>query len=446
MDFQYIMNRRDFLKKAGVGTAALGLVACNPKKGSEIIAEAASNEVDGNVIQRYAGVGLLGYGCMRLDSHKDENGNDVFDQEKVNTMIDIAMAHGINYFDTAPAYLEGQSETLTANALEKYPRESYKIATKCSTQGLSGDEAEKTGREMFKQSFINFRTDYIDYYLMHSLSSRKDFENRFAGLIDMYVEERSKGHIRNLGFSFHGSREGFLGLMDLHEKYHWDFVQIQLNYVDWNRDAAFLYDELDKREIPIVIMEPLLGGRLSNVPAAIAEELKSRDPQSSIASWAFRFVASHPRIMTVLSGMSELEHLQDNIKTFSNFKPCSEEELDFLEGVGERIMKYPIIECTGCQYCMPCPYGIDIPGIFKFYNNEVNSGTYVNSKEQEDYARARRKYLAAYNKAIPTIRQADHCISCGRCAKRCPQHIFIPRQLKRIDDYLEKLKQDTFDA
>ena len=430
-----------------MGSAALGLAACTPKAGKE--KESFSNTYNtdisscGNVVQHLDGIGLLGYGSMRLDSYKDENGKDVFNQEKMTSMIEIAMAHGINYFDTAPAYLEGQSETLTANALASFPRESYRIATKASTQGMSGEEAEKAGREMFKNSFINFRTDYIDYYLMHGLSSAKDFENRFSGLIDMYLEARSQGRIRNLGFSFHGSRDGFLSLMELHEKYHWDFVQIQLNYVDWNRDAEFLYNELDKREIPIIIMEPLLGGRLSNVPADIFDELKSRDPEATIASWAFRFVATHPRIAVVLSGMSEMEHLTDNIRTFSDFKPCSEEELEFLKGIGEKIMKYPVIECTGCQYCMPCPYGIDIPGIFKFYNNEVNAGTYVTSKEQEDYARARRKYLAAYNKAIPTIRQADHCISCGKCAKRCPQQIFIPRQLRRINDYLESLKQET---
>lgn len=442
------MNRRDFIKKAGMGSAALGLAACAPKAGKSNIANPARPaEISslGEVAQHMDGIGLLGYGSMRLDSYKDENGNDVFNQEKMSSMIAIAMEHGINYFDTAPAYLEGQSEILTANALAPFPRESYKLATKCSTQGLSGEAAEKAGREMFRNSFKNFKTDYIDYYLMHGLSSRKDFEDRFSGLIDMYVEERAKGHIRNLGFSFHGSRDGFLSLMELHEKYHWDFVQIQMNYVDWNRDAEFLYNELDKREIPIIIMEPILGGRLANVPAAISDELKSRDPQATIASWGFRFVGSYPRIAVVLSGMSEMEHLEDNIRTFCDFKPCTEEELEFLKGIGEKIMKYPIIECTGCQYCMPCPYGIDIPGIFKFYNREVNAGTYVTSKEQEHYARARRKYLAAYDKAIPTIRQADHCISCGRCARRCPQHIFIPRQLKRINDYLEKLKQDTLD-
>ena len=440
------MNRRDFIKKAGMGSAALCLSACAPKAGKETVDSIiASGDVSsyGNVVQHLDGTGLLGYGSMRLDSYKDENGKDVFNSEKMNSMIEIAMAHGINYFDTAPAYLEGQSETLTANALAKFPRESYKIAAKCSTQGMTGEAAEKTGREMFRNTFINFRTDYIDYYLMHSISSAKDFETRFSGLIDMYVEARAEGRIRNLGFSFHGSRDGFMSMMELHEKYHWDFVQIQLNYVDWNRDAEFLYDELDKREIPIVIMEPLLGGRLSNVPAAISDELKSRDPEASIASWAFRFVASHPRIAVVLSGMSEMEHLVDNIKTFSDFKPCTEEELEFLQGIGEKIMKYPLIECTACQYCMPCPYGIDIPGIFKFYNTQINADTYVSSPEQEHYARARRKYLAAYNKAIPTIRQADHCISCGRCQKRCPQSIMIPRQLKRINDYLEKLKQET---
>ena len=183
---------------------------------------------------------------------------------------------------------------------------------------------------------------------------------------------------------------------------------------------------------------------MSNVPKAIADEFKSREPEKSVASWAFRFVGSYPRVLTVLSGMTYMEHLQDNLDTYLRFQPLTEEEKDFLTGeVATRITDYPLVGCTSCQYCMPCPFGIDIPGIFRFYNNSVNDGTYVVSKEQEKYQKLRRRYLLEYNKAIPTVRQADHCINCQQCMVHCPQHIRIPKELRRIDRYIESLKQET---
>ncbi len=305
---------------------------------------------------------------------------------------------------------------------------------------------------MYRKSLEIFNTDHVDYYLLHALSGGDDFRRRFGdtGIMDFLLKERDAGHIRNLGFSFHGPESGFNELMALHEKYHWDFVQIQMNYVDWthagkgNASAKFLYNELDSREIPIVIMEPLRGGRLADLPAALSDELKARDPQSSLASWAFRFVGSFPRVKCVLSGMTYMNHLQDNLSTFIGFKPLDEEEKEFLEITAEKMENYPLVRCTGCQYCMPCPYGINIPAIFKFYNDNVNAGTYVVSKEQQGYARTRRKYLLAYDKAIPSVRQADHCISCGRCVPACPQKIAIPRELRRIDNYIETLKREDF--
>ena len=196
-------------------------------------------------------------------------------------------------------------------------------------------------------------------------------------------------------------------------------------------------------DIPIVIMEPLRGGRLADLPAAISDKMKAREPSKSLSSWAFRFVGSFPRVMCILSGMTYMEHLEDNVKTFSSFKPLNSEELDFLAEVADQLETYPLIRCTGCQYCMPCPYGLNIPAIFKFYNDNVNAGTYVSSREQEDYARLRRNYLRSYNKTIEPDRQADHCIGCGKCARECPQHIAIPRELRRIDEYIESLKQQT---
>ena len=203
--------------------------------------------------------------------------------------------------------------------------------------------------------------------------------------MDFLIKEKEAGRIRNLGFSFHGAPGEFDELIGLHDsgKYHWDFVQIEMNFVDWNHadgrrnaNASYLYEELDKRGIPIVIMEPLLGGRLANVPEAIATQMKEREPDKSIASWAFRFCGTHPRVLCTLSGMTNMDPLLDNVKTFTHFKPLTEEELDFLERMATQMMEYPTVNCTDCKYCMPCPWGIDIPGIFKHYNTSVTEGRY----------------------------------------------------------------------
>jgi len=229
----------------------------------------------------------------------------------------------------------------------------------------------------------------------------------------------------------------------------WDFVQIEMNYVDWkhadgvrNANADFLYEELDKRGIPIVIMEPLLGGRLANVPEAIARQMKEREPQKSIASWAFRFCGTYSRVLCALSGMTSMDPLIDNVNTFGHFKPLNDEELEFLEHMATQMKEYPLVNCTDCKYCMPCPWGIDIPGTFQHYNKAVTEGTYAQSKDQKDYAKLKKAYLVSYDRAVPTVRQADHCISCGECLSHCPQSIAIPGQLRRIARYIENLKQD----
>ena len=441
------MDRREFIKAAGIGAAAVGVTACAPKvvKSDNNV---STGEISGNVPQHYEGIGLLGYGCMRWPMVKGEDGKEHIDQEAVNALVDKALEHGITYFDTSPVYLQGDSERATAEALNRHPREKWLLATKLSN---FSDASYENSVKMYQKSLEIFKTDHIDYYLLHSIADGKAFEQRFGstGIMDFLQKEREAGHIRHLGFSFHGPQSGFDEMMALHEKYHWDFVQIQMNYVDWthaggrNTKAEYLYNELDKRGIPVVIMEPLRGGRLADMPAGLADQLKAREPQRSLASWAFRFVGTFPRVQVALSGMTYMEHLEDNLKTFTDFKPLNDEELTFLESIADQMENYPLVGCTGCQYCMPCPYGINIPGIFKFYNDNVNAGTYVVSQEQKDYARAKRKYLLAYNEAIPTIRQADHCIGCSRCVKACPQHIRIPAELRRIDGYIEKLKQDT---
>ncbi|MBQ2108512.1 MAG: aldo/keto reductase [Bacteroidales bacterium] len=445
------MDRREFLKRAGAGAVALGAAACT---GGISGRKTAVQGTSGEMVYRTNPangdrVSLLGYGCMRWPMIKDENGRDIIDQEKVDELIDVAMKNGVNYYDTSPAYLQGQSERATGKALARYPRKSFYIATKLSN---FGDASHEASLKMYRDSFEEMQTDYFDYYLMHAIGrgGYEAFKQRYEdnGMMDFLLKERESGRIRQVGFSFHGRKSEFDELLALHDKYHWDFVQIEMNYMDWkhadgvrNVNADYLYEQLDKREIPITIMEPLLGGRLSSLPENIAAKLKERDPDASLASWAFRFVGSYPRILTVLSGMTYMEHLQDNLKTFMDFKPMDEEELAFMEEMATLMAEYPTVNCTHCNYCMPCPYGIDIPGIFAHYNKCVNEGTVAQSEEQKNFRKLRKAYLTSYNKAIPTLRQADHCIGCGQCMEHCPQSIKIPDQLHRIDAYIETLKR-----
>jgi predicted aldo/keto reductase-like oxidoreductase len=361
--------------------------------------------------------------------------------------VDYAIEHGINYFDTAPVYLQGQSEKATGIALKRHPRESYFIATKLSN---FSNYSRENSMEMYRKSFENLQTDYIDYYLLHSLNGYDAFKARYVdnGMIDFLLEERKAGRIRNLGFSFHGGPEGWDALMATHEQYHWDFVQIQLNYVDWkhaggrNTNAEYLQQELDKRGIPSIIMEPLLGGRLAKVPDNIADRLKERAPESSIASWSFRFAGTPKGVLCVLSGMTYMEHLQDNLKTYSPLVPLSESDLAYLEETVVLMQNYPTIPCNDCKYCMPCPYGIDIPAILLHYNKCVNEGNLATSRNDANYSKARRAYLISYDRAVPKLRQAARCIGCGECMTHCPQSIDIPKELHKIDRYIEKLKQD----
>ena len=430
----------------------LGAVAGCKGSGAGAAESAAGTAAPGEMTYRTNSVrgdkvSILGYGCMRWPMIKDENGRDICDQEAIDRLIDDAIEHGVNYFDTAPVYLQGQSESATGKSLKRYPRESYYIATKLSN---FSNASRENSIEMYRKSLENLQTDYIDYYLLHSLGNEAGFKYRFVdnGIMDFLMEERKAGRIRNLGFSFHGSKEGFDEMMAYHEKYHWDFVQIQLNYVDWrhasgrNADAEYLQQELDKRGIQSVIMEPLLGGRLSKVPQYVADRLKERNPEGSVASWAFRFAGTHEGVLTVLSGMTYMEHLQDNVKTYSPLVPLNEDELAFLDETAEIMQKYPTIPCNDCKYCMPCPYGIDIPAILLHYNKCVNAGEVAASINDEGYKKARRAYLVSYDRAVPKLRQASRCIGCNQCMSHCPQSINIPRELHKIDRYVENLKQD----
>lgn len=279
-----------------------------------------------------------------------------------------------------------------------------------------------------------------------------EFNSRYVenGMLDYLVEEREAGRIRNLGFSYHGDVKVFDYLLSQHDKYKWDFVQIELNYLDWdfaneinkdNTDASYLYSELQKRNIPAVIMEPLLGGRLASLPQFLATKIKQRDPEKSIASWAFRYAGTPEGVLTVLSGMTYMEHLKDNLLSYCPLVPLTEEDNEFLYGVAKEIVGVETIPCNDCKYCMPCPYGIDIPGIFVHYNKCKNEGRLPVANMDKEYRKRRREYLIGLDRAVPKMRQADHCIGCGQCQPHCPQNIRIPRELQRIAQFVENLKR-----
>ena len=469
------INRRDFLKIAGAATATATLVACGNKAGNElgdldpaghhtgpIPTDKMTYRTNPNTGDK---VSILGYGMMRLPNKPVAPTNDPsaptpeeIDQEQVNKLVKFALDHGVNYFDTSPAYCQGHSEESTGIALKAsgYDRSKFHIATKLSNFAPQQQTYEE-GVKMFQNSLKFLQTDYIDYLLLHAVGGGgiENLNRRFIdnGVLDYLLEQREKGAIRNLGFSFHGDVEVFDHLLANHDKYHWDFVQIQMNYVDWklanetnpsNVDGEYLYGELEKRGIPAVIMEPLLGGRLSKMPDNIVATLKQQRPEDSVASWAFRYVGTKPNVLTALSGMTYMEHLEDNLRTYSPLEPLSEEEQEWLENeIANLYVSYPTIPCNDCKYCMPCPYGLDIPAIFVHYNKCVNKGNVPENQQAENYREARRAFLVGYDRAVPKLRQASHCISCGKCVPHCPQNIRIPMELHRIDDFVEKLKQGT---
>lgn len=455
------ISRRDFLKTLGVGAAvtATALYGCKPKNSvsaeggvrGEVPVDKMTYRVNTSTGDK---VSLLGYGCMRWPLRKNANGEDEVDQDAVNELVDYAIAHGVNYFDTAPVYVRGWSETSTGIALKRHPRDKFFIATKLST-GWNDPYTRsfKGAKDMYENSLKRLQVDYIDYYLVHSVGggndSVKEIDNRLYdnGVIDFLLAERKAGRIRNLGWSFHGDAKGFDYMLSLHDKVHWDFVMIQLNYVDWehasgrNVNAKYLLEELEKRNIPAIVMEPLLGGRLARVNALAMNIMAEIHPQHTPAQWAFRYAGNPKNVLTVLSGMVYMEHLQENIRTYAPLQPLNEQEYEALEKVTQIMLNSDYIQCTTCQYCMPCPYGLDIPGIFDHYNRCVSAGQHLNSSNDPNYKEARRAFLIGYDRTVPRLRQADRCTECDICRPHCPQRINIPKEMRRVNEYAERLKQ-----
>ena len=448
------MNRRQFLQRLGLGAGStLAMMAMEPlnvlagnKKPDDVLGGDDPVKMTYRV-QHGSGekISLLGFGMMRLPDS----------QEDVNRLVDYAIAHGVNYFDTAPMYKGGRNEDQTGQALSRYPRDKYYIATKMSNQNQrlwDFDAAQK----MYYQSFERLRVDYIDYYLLHSIGGGgvDGLKGRFLdnGLLDFLLKEREAGRIKHLGFSYHGDVSAFDWLLDRQEEYHWDFAQIQMNYLDWRHaslnkngwrrdaDAEYLYDKLEKTGVQAVIMEPLRGGALGKMNDDLAARLKAMRPDDSPASWAFRWVASHPNILTTLSGINQIEHMEENIRTFSPLEPCTEAENVLLAEIADIMAGFPTIPCTTCSYCMPCPFGVDIPGNFAYYNDAVDQKILpLPDKTAADYMTRKQQFADGLLKALPEKSQwANQCTDCEACLPKCPQQIRIPNQMARIVETLSR--------
>ena len=445
------MSRREFLQRLGIGAgSAVAMMAFEP---FGALARTMENDrllddVDNRMTYRTQNgseeqISLLGFGMMRLPD----------DQEKVNQMVDYAIAHGVNYFDTAPMYMGGKSEVLTGNALSRYPREKYHVATKMSNQNRrlwSFDDSKR----MYEQSFERLKVDYIDYYLLHSIGGgMESLEGRFLnnGILDFLLKEREAGRIKHLGFSYHGDVRDFDWLLDRLDEYEWDFVQIQMNFLDWRHasmrggrrvdaDAEYLYDKCEKMGVQCVIMEPLRGGAFGKMAQELTDQLKAVRPNDSTARWAFRWVGSYPNVLTTLSGMNRMDHVEENIKTFSPLEPCSEKENELLAEIADQMSGFPTIPCTTCEYCMPCPFGVNIPGNFAYYNQAVNEHLLpLPEKSAADYAARKESFIAGYKKALPISAEwASKCRDCEVCLSKCPQQIRIPNQMARIVETIGK--------
>lgn len=409
-------------------------------------------------------VSLLGFGAMRYPtvdgSHANTHrggSNAPIDLPQVQRQIDYCIEHGVNYFDTSPVYCRGESEKVLGDCLAKHPRDKWLVATKLSNFNEKFHSFEGA-KGMYDESFRLLRTDHIDFYLLHAIGgggkdAMKLFNARFIdnGMLEFLMKEREAGRIRNLGFSFHGSEAVFRHALEMHDKVHWDFVQIQLNFVDWhhakevnprNVNAETLYNLCAEKGIPVVVMEPLLGGRLAKFNYNVQRKLTPIDPAASPANWSFRFAGNPPGVLTVLSGMTYIEHIEENVKTYSPLTPLDDREKLALERAARAFLSDDSIPCTGCDYCMPCPYGLDIPGIFSVWNTALAEDRHPDDPADPDYAEHRRKFLIDYERAIPKLRRAERCTGCGRCAPHCPQSIDIPATIRKVDAFVEKLRRN----
>ena len=363
----------------------------------------------------------LGFGMMRLPGGCD---NPQIDEAQTAEMIDYAIRNGVNYFDTAWGYHQGNSERVAGKLLSEYPRESYYLASK-----FPGYDVSNFGHveEIFEEQLKKCRTEYFDFYLLHNIYEKNIdayLDDATYHTVSYLLEQKAKGRIRHLGFSAHGEYEMMERFLATYGD-KMEFCQIQLNYLDWHFQKADKKVELlNRHNIPIWIMEPLRGGRLTTLPEDAASKLKALRPEETVTGWAFRFLQSVPGVTMVLSGMSDLTQMKENVATFSEDKPLSKEELDALVGIADDMVQGGILPCTACRYCTSyCPQGLDIPRLLALYNEHTFTGG---------------GFLAPMAvEALPEDKRPSACVSCRSCEAVCPQQIKISEAMAAVDKLLQ---------
>lgn len=360
---------------------------------------------------------LLGFGCMRFPTNADGSINE----EMALAMLDKAYQAGVNYFDTAYPYHGGKSEGVTGRALDRYPRDSYYLATKLPIWEVKTIEDVE---RIFHEQLTRLHKDYVDFYLMHALNKERWETIKRLGILEYCEKLRSEGKLRYLGFSFHDDYEVFEEIIT---SYHWDFCQIQLNYMDKDTQATLKGVELAKSlGIPMVIMEPVKGGSLAALPEDITSIFRKIRPDASTSSWALRYVASFDHVKVVLSGMSDMAQVEDNLSTFGEFAPLSSKEQEAVAQVADTLHKRVKNGCTGCRYCMPCPAGVNIPGSFSVWNEYHIYGNVEDTRW-------------SWTKEIPDDAKPKNCIRCGKCERVCPQKIHIREDLVKVQEEIDRV-------
>lgn len=350
----------------------------------------------------------LGLGCMRFPMMD----KDHIDYEKAHAVMEHAYQSGINYYDTAHVYQGGDSERCLGMWMKNHPRDSIYIATKFNV------DATEDYKTTFEQQLQRLQTDHIDFYLIHCLTDGNVDKYIDGGAVEFFKKQKELGRITYLGFSSHASVATLTRFVEYHS---WDFAQIQMNYFDWvNGSTAKEYEVLEAHNIPIVVMEPVRGGRLASLTDEVEAMLKAAHSDWSMASWALRFVKSHPQVQVVLSGMSDLAQLNDNLATFSDPTALTAEEEALVLKAGELFKKQLQVPCTACRYCTPeCPMEIDIPAFLKLYNTYKVDGPWA--LERMD--------------CVESVGKPWDCIGCGACAGHCPQSIDIPAMMAELSKH-----------
>ena len=364
----------------------------------------------------------LGFGTMRLPLLPGETKATAIDVEQVNAMVDYALSHGVNYFDTAYPYHGGLSEIVIGKALARYPRESFYLADKYPGHQIS-DSYDPAA--VFEEQLVKCGVEYFDFYLLHNVyeNSISVYKDERWKIVDYFIEQNRLGRIRHLGFSCHGELAILEEFLDYCGE-HMEFCQIQLNYLDWTlQHAKEKYNYLTQRGIPVWVMEPIRGGRLASLPEDAMKKLGAFRSKESGAAWALRFLQGLPNVKMILSGMSNMQQMEENIATFEQEAPLSEAERTVLFAIAEELKGS--LPCTACRYCCDgCPKGLDIPMMIAAYNEvRFQPGLYTRMKFD----------------ALPEDKRPSACISCGKCSKTCPQGIDVPAALKALAQVLPTL-------